>query len=779
MSCRRRSCRGSPQPGPCAPRSRLAAAVCGVAGLLFSGQPLAQSPPAAGSDTVHIQGVTVSARKREEASQDVPEMITAISGDSLDQLGTDRIEELNPQFPSSNFQFGNSRQTSLALRGLGNNPANVNLESDVGVYVDNVYLGASGMVNTNLVDIEQLSLIEGPQGTLFGKNTNAGVLNIVTRAPSFDPQAALVTTVGSYATTQLTGLLTGPLWGNQLAGRLTASKYWQGGYIDDITDGRQLNGHDREGLRGQLLYQPSNRFNLRLIGEYDDENSSCCTPVPVHYNKLYVTLAQLAQADPGPVLDPRFRTSTIDGPSNVHVDQRALTADTRWQLGDYKLISISALRRWNYEPHNDVDLLATPAILDNGQNVHHTQYSEELRIASPTGPKFDYVAGLFAYYQRQDDDTFTAYGPTADRYLLKLPHSFANTSTDLQSDPATKSVALFAQGTWHLQPGLRLTAGLRGTEENKTSDVTRPPAVVPPNEIGKLPEGLTPYASGPLALSGANLSSLVSLDYRVTPNAMLYAAVARGAKSGTINAAVPKPGDPPSSLYVQPENVTSYELGFKSSLYSNLLQFNASLFRADAKNYQSLVIVQYEPNIFTGILQNVGSVRAQGVETQFTAVAGPQLGLTLSGSYVDSVYKSYPDGPCASERLTSASSEQSCDLTGYQLFGVPHWIVNPGVLYHNRLERYISLYSLAQYSWRSSAFGTPDDSEYGHIPAYGLANFRVGIDDGHDNWDVALWVNNAFNKHYVIGGSGGGPAALYSEFPGAPRIAGVTVKVGL
>jgi iron complex outermembrane receptor protein len=751
--------------------------ILAVSALTTADAQTAPAPAKPPGDAVQIDQVTVTARKREEASQDVPEMITAVSGDSLDQQGLDRIEELNPQFPSSNFQYGNSRQTSLALRGLGNNPANPNLESDVGIYVDNVYLGAPGMLNTNLVDIEQLSLIEGPQGTLFGKNTNAGVLNIVTRSPSFEPSATATATVGTFATTQLSGVMTGPLWGQKLAGRLTASKYWQGGYINDITDDRQLSGHNREGLRGELLYAPSKIFSLRLIGEYDDENSNCCTSVPVHFNALYVLLADYTQADPGPVIDPRYRTSTLDGPISNHADQRVLTADARWQLGDYKLTSITGWRRWNYEPHNDVDQLATPAILDNGQNIHHTQYSEELRLTSPTGPAIDYVVGLFAYYQRQNDDVFTDYGPTADRYLLQLPNSFANTATDLQSDPTTRSLALFAQGTWHISPTWRLTAGLRGTEERKTSTITRVPPTLPSTERPVIPQGLTPYGSGPLSLSGDNLSDLITLDYRPSSGLMLYGAIARGAKSGAINASVPPPDAPASSLYVQPETVTSYELGLKSNLYANLVQFNASVFRATAKNYQSLLIVQNEPSIFTGNLANVGSVRAQGVEWQLTAIS-PRVGITLSGSYVDSVYKSFPDGPCASERVPLFPPPVSCNMTGYQLYGVPHWILNPGLAFRTHVDRDINFYALSQYSWRSSAFGSPDDSAYGRIPAYGLANFHFGLHDSRDNWDVALWVTNAFNKHYVIGGSGVGIGALYNEFPGMPRVAGVTVKVG-
>src|SRR6202011_664152 len=168
-----------------------------------------------------LEDVVVTARRRAENAQDVPIPITAITGNSLEESGQYRLEDLNERLPSLNAQFANPRQTSIAVRGLGNNPANDGLESSVGVYLDDVYLGRPGMANQDFVDIDQVSLLRGPQGTLFGKNTTAGVLNITTRAPSFTPEGTVEASGGNYGYYQVRGTLSGPLADDTLAGRLS------------------------------------------------------------------------------------------------------------------------------------------------------------------------------------------------------------------------------------------------------------------------------------------------------------------------------------------------------------------------------------------------------------------------------------------------------------------------------------------------------------------------------------------------------------------------------
>src|SRR5262245_1473180 len=206
-----------------------------------------------GPELNQIESVTVSARRREESSQNVPIPIAVLSGDTLERSGQFRLEELNQHLPSTNVQFGNPRQTSIAVRGLGNNPANDALESSVGVYLDNVYLGRATMANLDLVDLDQVALLRGPQGTLFGKNTTAGVLSVTTKQPTFQTERTIDASYGDYDYYQVRGVWSGPLVDDQLAGRVSFARTSRDGFVTNSTTGRDLNGSNRIGGRGQLL----------------------------------------------------------------------------------------------------------------------------------------------------------------------------------------------------------------------------------------------------------------------------------------------------------------------------------------------------------------------------------------------------------------------------------------------------------------------------------------------------------------------------------------------
>jgi len=215
----------------------------------------------ASGDAGQIESVTVTARRREERAQDVPIPIATLSGDALERIGRFRLEDLNRSLPSTNIQFNNPRQASIAVRGLGNNPANDALESSVGVYLDNVYLGRASMANLDLIDIDQIALLRGPQGTLFGKNTTAGVLNITTRQPSRDPERSLEASSGDFGYYQVRGTLSQPL-SEDVSARVSFARTRQGGFVFDPTTGRDLNETNRIGGRGQVLWKPSDVFSL-------------------------------------------------------------------------------------------------------------------------------------------------------------------------------------------------------------------------------------------------------------------------------------------------------------------------------------------------------------------------------------------------------------------------------------------------------------------------------------------------------------------------------------
>lgn len=728
----------------------------------------------AATESDEIQSVVVSARRREENAQSVPIPISALSGDDFARAGQFRTEELNQRLPSTNVQFGNPRQTSIAVRGLGNNPANDGLESSVGVYLDNVYLGRPGMANLDLIDIDQIALLRGPQGTLFGKNTTAGVLNLTTRQPSFTPEFNAETSGGDYGYYQVRAAATGPLFGDKLAGRISYARSHKDGFIDDITDGRKLNGYNREGVRGQLLYKPTDTFDVRLIADYNSEDSHCCSSALYNLgpNGGAVYLGFLQATGANAVLDPKYRKVTINSRQNMLVHQGGYSAEANWQLGRYKLTSITAYRDWRFIPTNDADGLDIDAITNAGQAVSDDQWSQELRIASPSGERLEYVAGLYYFYQHQSNQTYTFYGPDAGLYTGRP--FFNNATSTVNQFLSTESYSAFAQATWKVNDRWSLTGGARETYEDKSTFVRRNAATGSPIFQGIF----GPYESGLLKRHDSTVSALTSLSFQASDDLLIYGSVARGAKAGGINPSVPTAGLTTDSLYVDPEKALDYELGFKSSWLNRHLQLNANLFWVDVEDYQATQLIETSPGVFTQTLSNIGKVRSKGVEAELQA--RPLEGLTFSfnGSYNDAKYRSYANAPCGSEDLIAGQTV--CDLTGEGVVGAPKWIASAGTQFEHALTERLSGFAGAEYSWRSSFYGSADNSEFARVKSFGILNLRAGLsgDLGSRHWTFSVWAKNLTDEVYTLGGLSTASGTLqYAQYPGSPRALGATVRV--
>ena len=734
------------------------------------------------SGSAGLSEVVVTARRRTERAQDVPIPITTLNGDTLDKDGTLRLEDLSQKLPSANFQFTNPRQTSLAVRGLGNNPANDALESSVGVYLDNVYLGRPGMANVDLIDIDQVELLRGPQGTLFGKNTTAGVLNISTKAPSFTPEGVAEVSGGGVDYFQARAAYSGPLIGNELAGRISVVDSHQGGFVNDIYNGGKYNGYDRKGARGQLLFKPTGNFSLRIIGDFNHEGSSCCASVPYSFgpqvllpNGSYGQMLPYKATQAGaitPTIDPDFRTTQINDAQYMQVNQGGASAEANWQLDSgYKITSISAYRSWGFLPTNDGDSLSISALRYAGQGVDDKQFSQELRLASPDGRAVEYVVGAYYFFQNQDNVAFSQYGPSAGAFYGSA--ALNNVYSQTRSNPTTDSTAAFAQATWHVARDLNLTGGIRETYEAKSLRVIRDAATLNGAPVAVLPA----YDSGPLSLYNYDLSGLLSLDYRFSRAVLGYVSLSHGAKAGGINASVPAAGLTSSSLFISPEKANDGELGFKSTWWNGRVVFNADAYWTLVKDYQATQLTQSSPGVFVQTLANVGYVRSQGLETELQAKVTRSLTLGLTASYNDAIYRSYQNAPCPAEQAVQGATV--CNLSGSQVTGAPRWIVNPSVRFDHRLFDDVRGYAIGSYAWRSSFFGAPDDSQYSRIAAYGISNLRAGVTKsvGPTSLDVSVFANNAFNKHYVVGGLGLGTYNSYYEYAGAPRIIGGTVRL--
>nr|WP_236173362.1 TonB-dependent receptor [Pseudomonas pseudonitroreducens] len=725
--------------------------------------------------------VTVTARRREEDSQKVPTPITVVGGETLETQRVYKVQDLQQILPSVNVAFIHARQSSIAVRGIGNNPASDGLEGSAGVYLDNVYLGRPGMAVFDLLDIEQLELLRGPQGTLFGKNTTAGVLNISTRAPTFSPERSVEVSGGQDGYFQGKGTVSGALT-DTLAGRVSAYRTRDDGYIKNVHDDNYLNGGERQGIRGQLLFKPNEDFDLRWINDYNEEDSSNGSMVV--YGAADRFWQRAAAVGASPIRDPDRHKVNINSRQHVSVHQGGSSVEANWNLnGGYKLTSISAYRYWHFTPAND-EQLNVSAINNTGVEVHDRQFSQEIRLASPTGGFFDYVLGAYAFNQNLGNKTFTDYGPLADPYLLGANlNALNNTYSKANGKIETDSFALFAQGTWHLTDKLDFTAGLRGTYEEKDAKVERfdpvggapvsgTAALVRRNQLGA-------YDSGDLSLYSFAPSALLSLSYQFTDDLLGYASLSHGEKSGGVNLAVASaPTAGADSLLVGPERANDAELGIKTTLFDNRLQLNTNLFWTGIHGYQATTL--YQPPGSTqlvSVLSNAGSVRSRGLEFEATALPIRGLTLNVNGSYNDVTYLSFKDAPCPAEVSTQPGAPASCDLTGQRVVGASKWIANLNGEYAWNLDDGIRPYVTGSYSYRSEAEGTLDNSDLSKIDGYGLANFSVGLrkDLGDGQLDASLWLKNAFDKDYYLAAFASINGS-YTASVGQPRTLGASVR---
>ncbi|AGI79118.1 TonB-dependent receptor [Pseudomonas aeruginosa] len=750
--------------------------------------PAEEAPPLAGSAPVKadtaLGKVTVTARRREEDSQKVPTPITVLGGETLEAQRISRVQDLQQVLPSVNVAYIHARQSSVAVRGIGNNPASDGLEGSAGIYLDNVYLGRPGMAVFDLLDIEQLELLRGPQGTLFGKNTTAGVLNISTRAPTFTAERTVEVSGGQDGYFQGRGTVSGPL-GETLAGRLSAYRTRDDGYIKNIHDDNYLNGGERQGARGQLLFEPNEDFSLRWIADYNEEDSSNGSMVVYGAAERFWQRAALVGASP--LRDPQRKKVNINGRQHVSVHQGGSSLEANWNLaGGYRLTSISAYRYWHFTPAND-EQLNVSAINDTGVEVHDRQFSQEIRLASPTGGAFDYVVGAYAFRQNLGNKTFTSYGPLADLYLLGANLGALNdTYSKANGKIETDSFALFAQGTWHLSERLDFTAGLRGTYEEKNAKVERfaplgGAAVGGVGGVGAAVRNgqLGAYDSGDLSQYNFAPSALLSLSYQFSDDLLGYASLSHGEKSGGVNLAV---GSAPSagadSLLVGPERANDAELGLKSTLFDRRLLLNANLFWTGIHGYQATTLYQAPGSTqLVQVLANAGSVRSRGLE--FEATALPLRGLTLNfnGSYNDVTYLSFKDAPCPAEVSTRPGAPSSCDLSGQRVVGASKWIANLNGEYQWRLDDRFQPYVSASYAYRSAAEGTLDNSDLSKIDGYALVNLAAGLrsDLGDGQLDTSVWLKNAFDKDYYLSAFASINGS-YTASVGQPRTLGVSLR---
>ncbi|WP_395671750.1 TonB-dependent receptor [Phenylobacterium sp.] len=763
--------------------------------------------------------VTVTARRREETVQDVPLAVSVVAGDKIDSTGAFNVGRLQQLTPTLQYYSSNPRNTAVNIRGLGVpfGLTSDGFEQGVGFYVDDVYHARVATATFDFLDVSRIEVLRGPQGTLYGKNTTAGAVNITTNQPTFDFEARAEISVGNLAFKQAKAVVSGPVSEN-VAARFALSSTTRRGTIYNVTSGQHVNGQDNLGVRGQILYRPNDRLAVTFAGDYSKQDAECCAQIFVRtgatqrpLNRQYAALAA-AQGYVVASTNPFDRVTDVDANLNAGNKIGGLSARAVWDVGPGTLTSVTAWRFWDWKPENDRDFLGLSIVSKSQNPSQQDQYSQELRYAFGTD-RTDTVLGAFAFYQRIDTQGTEQQGPASSRWNITPSNPLSNDPSVLNGLTARNtqwlkntSFALFGQTSWKvtdaftLQPGVRLNYDKKeGYYQRLVFDGAGAPVLF--GQTGAVRAAqlavFTPQLSTP-EFSDWNFSYDLTASYEVTPDVLAYATYAKSFKTGGINQnglPTDAAGNPILAAgSIKPEDVNHFEAGLKTQFWERRATLNISAFRTDIEDYQATV-TNGQLGVLRGYLANAGKVRSQGVEFDFSVRPNERLTAYANGAYTDAKYVKFVDAPCPPELAGGTTvaagqtpsapgtpgglSPANCDISGQRLPGVSKWSFSvgaegnvPGAFLGQEGEFYLGYDA----SYRSKFSSNPSPSAYTWVDGYTLHNFRAGFRT-QEGINVFGWVRNAFDEDYFeLLAVGPGNTGLIAGQPGDPRTYGVTLK---
>ena len=811
--------------------------LAGVAGAsIIASSAHAQDVPPAAADTADAADQTsprgeviiVTARRRAETAQEVPLAISVVKGDSIEATGNFNVVKLQQLAPTLQVYTTNPRNTSVNIRGLGVpfGLTSDGFEQGVGIYVDDVYNSRVAAATFDFLDVNQVEVLRGPQGTLYGKNTTAGAINITTNQPTFDFEGRAELTAGNLNYKQAKAAISGPL-SDTLAARIAVATTSRRGTIYNVTTRRWINEQDNLGIRGQLLFKPNDDFSITLSGDYSRQDPECCGTVFVRVgttqrplNRQYDALAA-AQGYVVPSRNPYDRLTDLDSELNAGNKIGGVSAKAIWNVGPGTLTSVTAWRFWDWKPANDRDFTGLPIVSKSQNPSQQDQYSQEFRY-NYSSEKIDFVVGLFGFKQRIDTQGTEQQGSAAAKWSLAPstdPNNAANKPATLAGLTATntqwlksESAALYGQLSWKVTDALTIQPGARLNYDKKSGFYQRvvtnaqgqaiscTPTPAPGTIAGTSQQcGVyQPQISAP-SDSAWNFTYDFNINYKIAQDVLAYATYAKSFKTLGINQnGLPLNADNTvnyAASTVKPESVNHYEVGLKTQFWGRRATFNLTAFRTEIKNFQATVNGGQFGTV-RGYLANAEKVRSQGIEADFKVVASDRFTAYANGAYTDAKYKKFVDAPCPPELsggtfqaagatpdysqagVPGALSPRACDISGQRLPGVSKWAFSYGAEYNvpvTLLDKQGQVYLGVDGNYRSHWNSNASPSIYTEVKGYALTNFRAGFRG--EGFDVFGWVRNAFDVHYIDNLQvAPGNTGLIAGTPGDPRTWGGTVK---
>jgi iron complex outermembrane receptor protein len=774
-----------------------------------------QAPAADLAQANEGEVVVVTARRREEQVQDVPLAVSVLSGASLEATGNNNVARLTQLLPSFQFYSTNPRNSAANIRGLGApfGLTNDGIEQGVGIYVDQVYNARVAAATFDFLDVERIEVLRGPQGTLYGKNTTAGAINVTTKRPSFTPEGKAEISIGNLGFVQARASLSGPIAGDRVAARIGISSTDRRGTIFNVRTARYVNELDNLGLRAQFLFRATDNLDLTISGDYSRQDPNCCAQIYARVgatqrplNRQYAALAAAFNYQP-PSTNAFDRLTDLDTPLRAFQELGGASLLAEWDLGPGTLTSVSAWRFWNWGPSNDRDFTGLPITTVSANPSRQRQWSQEIRYASSGKNRLDYVIGVFAFYQTINTDGLQRQGSAASRFLLNPTSAAANNPATLDGltsfndiDFKNTSLAAFGQLTWRVTDRFRIQPGLRVNYDRKSGSYistvvtgTGSPVLTADQRGVLAPQSYEPK------FSDWNVSGDLTLAYDIDPDVLAYATYARSFKSGGINlSGLPlDAANSPilSAATVKPEKVDHFEVGLKTQFADRSVTLNVAGFWTEIRDYQATV-TNGQLGVLRGYLANAAKVRVRGIEADVSARVSPRFNVYASGAFTDHEYVRFTDAPCPPElaggtTATAANppgppgrpggpSPADCDVSGQWLPGISRWAASYGAEY-NIPTQFFGLdgqvYAGVDGSYRSRFSANPSRSAYTDIGGYALTNVRLGFRTDDKTWNLFGWVRNAFDTDfYELLALQPGNTGLVVGQPGDPRTYGLTIS---
>ena len=731
-------------------------------------------PAAHAAEQRVLEEIVVTAQKREQNLQDVPVAVTAVTSEMLEALHIDDMADLTRASASLTLTGGDNKQNSgFRIRGIGTSVFSIGVEPSVAIIIDDVSQVQPGQALANLVDVERVEVLRGPQSTLFGKNASAGLISVVTPAPATEFTGFGELTATDDDEQRLAGVVTGPI--NERAGyRLSGYTRDYDGWAKNLPTGEDVNGSDEDGIRGKLAFSPIDDLDLTLAGWYAQAEGNCCSLTHRVLDPNGRLFGRVPVTTTNPLTLPRVSDTNKDPEIDVlpeeHTEDHGLSLHADWTIGEATVTSITGYNNWQYRNTGDVDWSAYDLAGDltggaqHGGIVSHSDtearlLTQELRVDGDASEQLEYLAGLY-FADAKTDRGFDRTFPLA---------------TDWEATAKTESAATFGQLSWHFTEATELTAGGRYNYEDITVDFS---------DIS----GAAEYSGND---SEGQWLGKLALQHFQWQDTMLFASVATGYKGQAYDISTGFT-QAKADVPIGSESSISYELGVKTEQLERRLQLNAVAFFTKYDDYQAqnISVVNGE---MTLAINNVGRLETSGVELDAAALIGDNLTLTSSVAWIDATVDKYPGANCYSGQtvaqgcveIVPGSGRFAQDLSGEPLNNAPDWKLTLGAQYNLPLTQlpfdgYLNL----GYTWQDKVnfdlLGNPATEQ----ESYGLLNASVGIlERASGRYRIEAFVNNVFDEDYTVAMSDdltplyGGATAIIQLLPrGAERYAGLRVR---